>query len=132
MECEESGSSLGEQEDLRAEVTRSCKRLRELCSRLRRGEDDSGLQSDCDESMLVIANGSEAEVRALKCTNAYLYPCSSSDLISFLLPSRFRRGWSMKLNAESLGFHCRRLTRENEINSLFLLYSYFTFSFLFH
>lgn len=61
MECEESGSSLGEQEDLRAEVTRSCKRLRELCSRLRRGEDDSGLQSDCDESMLVIANGSEAE-----------------------------------------------------------------------
>ncbi|XP_051162077.1 bicaudal D-related protein homolog [Leptopilina boulardi] len=63
MECEESGSSLGEQqEDLRAEVTRSCKRLRELCSRLRRGEDDSGLQSDCDESMLVIANGTEAEV----------------------------------------------------------------------
>lgn len=62
MECEESGSSLGEQEDgLRTEVARATKRLRELCAHLRRGEDDSGLQSDCDESMLVI-NGSEAEM----------------------------------------------------------------------
>ncbi|EFN78888.1 Coiled-coil domain-containing protein 64-like protein, partial [Harpegnathos saltator] len=62
MECEESGSSLGEQEDgLRTEVARATKRLRELCAHLRRGEDDSGLQSDCDESMLVI-NSSEAEV----------------------------------------------------------------------
>ncbi|XP_029043703.1 bicaudal D-related protein homolog [Osmia bicornis bicornis] len=56
MECEESGSSLGEQEDLRAEVARAVKRLKELCVHLRRGEDDSGLQSDCDESMLVIPN----------------------------------------------------------------------------
>ncbi|XP_014476868.1 PREDICTED: bicaudal D-related protein homolog [Dinoponera quadriceps] len=63
MECEESGSSLGEQEDgLRTEVARATKRLRELCAHLRRGEDDSGLQSDCDESMLVIVNSSEAEV----------------------------------------------------------------------
>lgn len=65
MECEESGSSLGEQEDggLRTEVTRATKRLRELCAHLRRGEDDSGLQSDCDESMLVInLNNSEADV----------------------------------------------------------------------
>nr|XP_050868680.1 bicaudal D-related protein homolog isoform X1 [Vespula vulgaris] len=62
MECEESGSSLGEQEDLRSEVTRAVKRLKELCVHLRRGEDDSGLQSDCDESMLVIANNTEAEV----------------------------------------------------------------------
>ncbi|XP_012278988.1 bicaudal D-related protein homolog isoform X2 [Orussus abietinus] len=62
MECEESGSSLGEQEDLRAEVTRASKRLRELCSQLRRGEDDSGLQSDCDESMLVILNGADSEI----------------------------------------------------------------------
>lgn len=56
---------LGEQEDggLRTEVTRATKRLRELCAHLRRGEDDSGLQSDCDESMLVInLNNSEAEV----------------------------------------------------------------------
>jgi len=64
MECEESGSSLGEQEDgLRNEVARAAKRLKELCAHLRRGEDDSGLQSDCDESMLVInLNNSEAEV----------------------------------------------------------------------
>ncbi|XP_018344156.1 PREDICTED: bicaudal D-related protein homolog isoform X2 [Trachymyrmex septentrionalis] len=65
MECEESGNSLGEQEDgsLRTEVARATKRLRELCAHLRRGEDDSGLQSDCDESMLVInLNNSEAEV----------------------------------------------------------------------
>ncbi|RLU15915.1 hypothetical protein DMN91_011672 [Ooceraea biroi] len=65
MECEESGSSLGEQEDsgLKTEVARATKRLRELCAHLRRGEDDSGLQSDCDESMLVInLNNSEAEV----------------------------------------------------------------------
>ncbi|XP_015183985.1 PREDICTED: bicaudal D-related protein homolog isoform X1 [Polistes dominula] len=62
MECEESGSSLGEQEDLRSEVTRAVKRLKELCVHLRRGEDDSGLQSDCDESMLVITNNTEAEV----------------------------------------------------------------------
>ncbi|XP_018312637.1 bicaudal D-related protein homolog [Mycetomoellerius zeteki] len=65
MECEESGNSLGDQEDgnLKTEVTRATKRLRELCAHLRRGEDDSGLQSDCDESMLVInLNNSEAEV----------------------------------------------------------------------
>lgn len=62
MECEESGSSLGEQEDLRSEVTRAVKRLKELCVHLRRGEDDSGLQSDCDESMLVITNNTEPEV----------------------------------------------------------------------
>ncbi|XP_063987466.1 bicaudal D-related protein homolog [Diachasmimorpha longicaudata] len=61
MECEVSGSSLGEPEDIRAEVTRACKRLRELSTQLRRGEDDSGLQSDCDESMVVIVNGSESE-----------------------------------------------------------------------
>lgn len=62
MECEESGSSLGDQEDLRAEVARAVKRLKELCVHLRRGEDDSGLQSDCDESMLVIVNNTtEAE-----------------------------------------------------------------------
>lgn len=64
MECEESGGSLGEEDrGLRMEVTRATKRLRELCAHLRRGEDDSGLQSDCDESMLVInLNNSEAEV----------------------------------------------------------------------
>ncbi|XP_076236116.1 bicaudal D-related protein homolog [Calliopsis andreniformis] len=62
MECEESGNSLGEH-DLRAEVARASKRLKELCVHLRRGEDDSGLQSDCDESMLVIVNNTaEAEV----------------------------------------------------------------------
>ncbi|XP_072746285.1 bicaudal D-related protein homolog isoform X1 [Anoplolepis gracilipes] len=65
MECEESGSSLEEQEDgsLKTEVAKASKRLRELCAHLRRGEDDSGLQSDCDESMLVInLNNSESEV----------------------------------------------------------------------
>ncbi|KAL0115338.1 hypothetical protein PUN28_010698 [Cardiocondyla obscurior] len=65
MECEESGSLPEEQEDksLRTEVARATKRLRELCAHLRRSEDDSGLQSDCDESMLVInLNNSEAEV----------------------------------------------------------------------
>ncbi|KAK0167324.1 hypothetical protein PV327_004739 [Microctonus hyperodae] len=61
MECEVSGSSLGEHEDIRTEVVRACKRLRELTTHLRRGEDDSGLQSDCDESMLVIVNGSDTE-----------------------------------------------------------------------
>ncbi|XP_071642832.1 bicaudal D-related protein homolog [Temnothorax longispinosus] len=64
MECEEN-SLLGEQEDggLKTEVARATKRLRELCAHLRRGEDDSGLQSDCDESMLVInLSNSEAEV----------------------------------------------------------------------
>ncbi|XP_011644147.1 bicaudal D-related protein homolog [Pogonomyrmex barbatus] len=64
MECEESGSSLGEHEDgsLRTEVARATKRLRELCAHLRRGEDDSGLQSDCDESMLVINVNNSEEV----------------------------------------------------------------------
>lgn len=62
MECEESGSSLGEQDDLRGEVARATKRLKELCVHLRRGEDDSGLQSDCDESMLIVNNTAEAEV----------------------------------------------------------------------
>ncbi|GAB1864887.1 Bicaudal D-related protein-like protein [Camponotus japonicus] len=64
MECEEN-NSLEEQEDrsLKTEVARATKRLRELCAHLRRGEDDSGLQSDCDESMLVInLNNSESEV----------------------------------------------------------------------
>ncbi|XP_011251269.1 bicaudal D-related protein homolog [Camponotus floridanus] len=64
MECEES-NSLEEQEDrsLKTEVARATKRLKELCAHLRRGEDDSGLQSDCDESMLVInLNNSESEV----------------------------------------------------------------------
>lgn len=64
MECEES-NSLEEQEDrsLKTEMARATKRLRELCAHLRRGEDDSGLQSDCDESMLVInLNNSESEV----------------------------------------------------------------------
>ena len=65
MECEVSGSSLGESEDPRAEMARACKRLRELCNHLRRGEDDSGLQSDCDESMLVIVNDAESEVKHL-------------------------------------------------------------------
>lgn len=66
MECEESGaSSLGphdQQHELRQEVGRACRRLRELSSHLRRGEDDSGLQSDCDESMLVLNNANESEV----------------------------------------------------------------------
>ncbi|CAG5102192.1 Similar to CG17365: Bicaudal D-related protein homolog (Drosophila melanogaster), partial [Cotesia congregata] len=61
MECEVSGSSMGEQEDIRAEVARACKRLRELNTHLRRGEDDSGLQSDCDESMPVIVTSVETE-----------------------------------------------------------------------
>lgn len=66
MECEESGaSSLGpeqQEHELRQEVGRACRRLKELSSHLRRGEDDSGLQSDCDESMLVLNNSSESEV----------------------------------------------------------------------
>ncbi|XP_066589992.1 bicaudal D-related protein homolog [Prorops nasuta] len=63
MEFEESGSSL--EEDSRTEVSRAVKRLKELCAQLRRGEDDSGLQSDCDESMLVIVNnGGEPEVNS--------------------------------------------------------------------
>lgn len=63
MECEEN-SSLEEQTDksLKTEVARATKRLRELCAHLRRGEDDSGLQSDCDESMVINLNNSEAEV----------------------------------------------------------------------
>lgn len=63
MECEES-NSLEEQEDrsLKTEVARATKRLRELCTHLRRGEDDSGLQSDCDESMVINLNNSESEV----------------------------------------------------------------------
>ncbi|XP_043289876.1 bicaudal D-related protein homolog isoform X2 [Venturia canescens] len=61
MECEVSGSSLGDAEqDPRTEMARACKRLRELLSHLRRGEDDSGLQSDCDESMLLIGNAGES------------------------------------------------------------------------
>ncbi|XP_076641837.1 bicaudal D-related protein homolog [Halictus rubicundus] len=79
MECEESGSSLGEQEDLRSEVARAAKRLKELCVHLRRGEDDSGLQSDCDESMLVIntaeevtTNGQETLSSTSNCPGALL------------------------------------------------------------
>lgn len=68
MECEESGSSLGESEDLRGEVARAMKRLNELCVHLRRGEDDSGLQSDCDESMLVIVNNT-AETENVNAAN---------------------------------------------------------------
>lgn len=60
-----SGNSLGESEDSRAaEVAKACKRLRELCTHLRRGEDDSGLQSDCDESMHLVVNSGESEVRS--------------------------------------------------------------------
>lgn len=97
MECEESGSLLGEQEDggLRTEVTRATKRLRELCAHLRRGEDDSGLQSDCDESMLVInLNNSEAEVstneRETHSSPVSNSPCPS--FIFFLLRVSFRYG----------------------------------------
>ncbi|XP_034941335.1 bicaudal D-related protein homolog [Chelonus insularis] len=61
MECEVNGSSLEEQEDIKVEVEKACKRLRELSTHLRRSEEDSGLQSDCDESMLVIVNGAENE-----------------------------------------------------------------------
>ncbi|XP_014211805.1 bicaudal D-related protein homolog [Copidosoma floridanum] len=67
MECEESGLEGGsleqqrELEEFRQEVGRACRRLRELSSHLKRGEDDSGLQSDCDESMLVLGNGNETE-----------------------------------------------------------------------
>lgn len=81
---------LGEQEDrgLRTEVARATKRLRELCAHLRRGEDDSGLQSDCDESMLVInLNNSEAEVSTNE-RETHSSPVSSSlcpSLIFFLL-----------------------------------------------
>jgi hypothetical protein len=72
MEYEESGgSSLGlepqRRQDLEQEVGRACRRLRELSSQLRRSEDDSGLQSDCDESMLVLNNTSESEV-------SFIYP----------------------------------------------------------
>lgn len=66
MECEEEeseGNSLGDAPELRAEVARACKRLKELSFHLRRGEDDSGLQSDCDESMPVTTNSPESEVR---------------------------------------------------------------------
>lgn len=88
MECEESGNSLSEQEDsLRTEVARATKRLRELCAHLRRGEDDSGLQSDCDESMLVInLNNSEAEVNERE---AHPSPVSSSRKLA--LPFNFHR-----------------------------------------
>ncbi|XP_011496651.1 PREDICTED: bicaudal D-related protein homolog [Ceratosolen solmsi marchali] len=77
MEYEESaGSSLGlelqQRQDLDQEVGRACRRLRELSSQLRRGEDDSGLQSDCDESMLVLNNVSESE------TN---YPGALSEIV---------------------------------------------------
>lgn len=81
MECEESGSSLEEQEDgsLKTEVARATKRLRELCAHLRRGEDDSGLQSDCDESMLVInLNNSEQEVNT---NEREVHPSPVSDFI---------------------------------------------------
>lgn len=62
MECDVSGSSLDETENITTEVARACKRLRELSTHLRRGEDDSGLQSDCDESMPVIVNCTDSEV----------------------------------------------------------------------
>lgn len=79
MECEESGSSLGEQEDLRAEVARAVKRLKELCVHLRRGEDDSGLQSDCDESMLVIVNNNTAEAEEANTHGQETLPSSVRD-----------------------------------------------------
>lgn len=78
MECEESGSSLGEQEDLRAEVARAVKRLKELCVHLRRGEDDSGLQSDCDESMLVIVNNNTAEAEQANTNGQETLPSSTN------------------------------------------------------
>ncbi|XP_043801449.1 bicaudal D-related protein homolog isoform X2 [Apis laboriosa] len=78
MECEESGSSLGEQEDLRAEVARAVKRLKELCVHLRRGEDDSGLQSDCDESMLVIVNNNTAEAEEANTNGQETLPSSTN------------------------------------------------------
>lgn len=78
MECEESGSSLGEQEDLRAEVARAVKRLKELCVHLRRGEDDSGLQSDCDESMLVIVNNNTAEAEQANANGQETLPSSTN------------------------------------------------------
>ncbi|XP_016920026.1 bicaudal D-related protein homolog [Apis cerana] len=78
MECEESGSSLGEQEDLRAEVARAVKRLKELCVHLRRGEDDSGLQSDCDESMLVIVNNNTAEAEEANTHGQETLPSSTN------------------------------------------------------
>lgn len=87
MECEESSSLLGEQEDggLRTEVARATKRLRELCAHLRRGEDDSGLQSDCDESMLVInLNNSEAEVSTNE-RETHSSPVSNSLCIIYFL-----------------------------------------------
>lgn len=90
MECEESGSSLGEQEDLRAEVARAVKRLKELCVHLRRGEDDSGLQSDCDESMLVIVNNNTAEAEQANTNGQETLPSSVRDsrnaLLLFRLP----------------------------------------------
>lgn len=84
MECEESGSSLGEQEDLRTEVTRAVKRLKELCVHLRRGEDDSGLQSDCDESMVIVNNGSEQEVNANDQETHPTANCSSGALLELV------------------------------------------------
>lgn len=85
MECEESGSSLGEQEDLRAEVARAVKRLKELCVHLRRGEDDSGLQSDCDESMLVIVNNNTAEAEQANTNGQETLPSSVRDSRNALL-----------------------------------------------
>ncbi|XP_043801442.1 bicaudal D-related protein homolog isoform X1 [Apis laboriosa] len=85
MECEESGSSLGEQEDLRAEVARAVKRLKELCVHLRRGEDDSGLQSDCDESMLVIVNNNTAEAEEANTNGQETLPSSQTNCPGALL-----------------------------------------------
>lgn len=62
MECEDNSLDPEHQSELRQEVGRACRRLRELSSHLRRGEDDSGLQSDCDESMLVLNSSNDSEV----------------------------------------------------------------------
>ncbi|XP_076176676.1 bicaudal D-related protein homolog [Ptiloglossa arizonensis] len=80
MECEESGTgnSLGDQEDLRAEVARATKRLKELCVHLRRGEDDSGLQSDCDESMLVIVNNNTTDAEEVNTNGQETLPSSAN------------------------------------------------------
>ncbi|XP_026671449.1 bicaudal D-related protein homolog [Ceratina calcarata] len=85
MECEENGSSLGDQqEDLRAEVATAMKRLKELCVHLRRGEDDSGLQSDCDESMLVIVNNT-AETEQANANGQETLPSTTNNCPGALL-----------------------------------------------
>lgn len=94
MECEESGSSLGEQEDLRSEVARAAKRLKELCVHLRRGEDDSGLQSDCDESMLVINTAEEVTTNGRETLSSTVRDCARPPSLfrDFRFPATGHRG----------------------------------------